>query len=73
MFTLAYVFIGFFVIYDALFCCAMGYTAIVEEWCCQNPFPALRERLTMQFRIKYHRLFNKDPLDENEDIIDVEI
>ena len=53
-------FFGFFVVYDILFCCAMGYSAIVEEWFCPNRIPEFYERIVRQCEIKYHRIKNSD-------------
>ena len=60
MFTIAYMFFGFFVFYDILFCCAMGYSAIVEEWFCPNRIPEFYGRIVRQCKIKYHRIRNTD-------------
>ena len=51
MFTIAYMFFGFFVFYDILFCCAMGYSAIVEEWFCPNRIPEFYGKVVRQCKI----------------------
>ena len=73
MFLIANLCIGFFIIYDTIFCCFMAYTAVIEEWCCSNPFPGLLTQTNMCFRIQYHKLFNNDPEDNTEDVFEIEI
>jgi hypothetical protein len=69
MFVIAYIFFGFFVVYDILFCCAMGYSAIVEEWFCPNRIPEFYESIVLQCKIKYQKIRGE----ETDDYMETEL